>query len=110
MKKKLEKDPSYEAFMPGKAVLLDIPRHGPKEFEKETSAKRAQVFLIHSWDLRQNPVMFKLKAINGNEIKGNCKIPFVFYYFHAIGFTLGENSVSPLITQVLLKQGLPLKP
>ena len=86
MKNKLEKDPSFEALMPGKSVLLDIPRHGPKEFEKETSAKRAQVFLIHSWDLRQNPVMFKLKAINGNEIKGNCKIPFVFYYFHAIGF------------------------
>ena len=41
MKKKLEKDPSYEAFMPGKAVLLDIPRHGPKEFEKQTSAKKS---------------------------------------------------------------------
>ena len=72
LKEDTEKDPNFKHFLPGKPVLLNIPRHGPKEFEKETSAKRGQIFLIHSLDFRQVPVMFKLKAIDGSRIRGNC--------------------------------------
>ena len=71
LKNDIGKNPSFKLFLAGKPVLLDIPRHGPREFEKETLAKRAQVFLIHSLDFRQVPVMFKLKDIDGNRIKGN---------------------------------------
>ena len=69
-KNDIEKDPKFKQYLPEKAVLLNIPLLGPKEFEKGTSAKRGQVFLIHSLDFRQKPVMFKLKTLNGNRIKG----------------------------------------
>ena len=48
LKKDAEKDPKYKQFLPDKPVLLNLPLLGPKEFEKETTAKRGQVFLIHS--------------------------------------------------------------
>ena len=72
LKRDTEKNPSFKDYFPGKTVLLDLPMTGPKEFKKETSVKRGQIFLIQSLDFRQVPIMFKLKDINGKRIKGNC--------------------------------------
>ena len=69
-KNDIEKDPKFKEYLPEKAVLLNLPLSGPKEFKKETSPKHGQAFLIHSLDFRQKPVMFKLKTLNGNRIKG----------------------------------------
>ena len=66
-----EKNPNFKEYKPEKAVLLNLPLSGPKEFKKETSPKHGQAFLIHSLDFRQKPVMFKLKTLRGNKIKGN---------------------------------------
>ena len=71
LKNDTEKTPKFQQFLPEKPVLLNLPLLGPREFEKETSAKRGQVFLIHSLDYRQVPIMFKLQTLNGKRIKGN---------------------------------------
>ena len=68
----VEKDPKFKEYLPGKAVLLNLPLAGPKEFKKETSPKHGLAFFIHSLDFRQRPVMFKLKTLDGNRIKGKC--------------------------------------
>ena len=98
MKNDTEKDPNFKHFLPGKPVLLNIPRHGPKEFEKETSAKRGQIFLIHSLDFRQVPVMFKLKAIDGSRIRGN--LCYASYAFFASFFILALQGFSSSTRQV----------
>ena len=66
----IEKDPKFKEYLPEKAVLLNLPLLGPREFKKETSPKHGQPFLIHSLDFRQKPVIFKLKTLSGNRIKG----------------------------------------
>ena len=70
LKRKTETDSQFRDYLPGKTVLLDLPMIGPREFKKETFAKRAQIFLVHSLDFRQVPIMFKLTDINGKRIKG----------------------------------------
>ena len=71
LKNDTEKNPNFKDYLPEKPVLLDLPLTQPRQFEKETSGKRGQVFLVHSLDFRQIPIMFRLKDMNGKRIKGN---------------------------------------
>ena len=71
LKNATEKNPNFKDYLPEKPVLLDLPLLGPRQFEKETSAKRGQVFLINSLDFHQVPIM--LKDLNGKRIKGKQK-------------------------------------
>ena len=73
LKNATEKKSNFKDYLPEKPVLLDLPLLGPRQFEKETSAKRGQVFLINSLDFRQVPIMFRLKDLNGKRIKGKQK-------------------------------------
>ena len=54
LKNKIEKSKNFVGYQVNDPVLLDLPLKPPRGIEKETSAKRGQIFLIDSLDFRKH--------------------------------------------------------